>query len=831
MAAATSTAPAVARRIALGPSERLVVRDVSVDDDGTTFTRYARTVAGLDVINGDLVVRRRPDGTTEVVVRASDAPVAPAGTTPGVAASAAAARAVASVQGATRADRPPRLVVVAGQKSARLAWESVVVGAGGSVHEQVYTDAADNTLLARWSRVQADRGSGSSLYLGTVPLDTYRTIAPAGGYQHVMWDRLHGGHRTLDGRNQEDYSFPDAFVDADNVWGNGTTSDRASAAVDAHFGAATTYNYFLNAHGRDGTNGSGSMPYSHVHAGAPGGRYFFTGTYSPDCGCVLYGDGNGVTRPMVSLDVVGHEMTHAVIRSTANLNYSGESGALNEATADIFGTLVEFSARHPNDNPDYLLFEKPYGNASPAFLRRMDNPSLDSTDPNRQSRNCWSSGIGGIDVHYSSGVGNHFFYLLAEGSGAKRVNGVDYNSPTCNSSVVAGMGRQLAGRVWFRALTNYMTTTTTYAGARTATIRAASDLFGAGSAQCQQVEAAWSAVGVAATSTQCAGATPPSSTTVNSYYTQLFNAGGDNAGCADWSGGDGTQSIRLPSGKRAWFFADTYLNAPSQRPGGFNRSVVNNSVVVQSGSSLRTITGGNTCRERDSSIPFWDRYAKTPVADASGGYYWTGDARVVGTNVVKFYYRVVNTAASFAVTETAVASIPLSTLESATAMTVTPTRIAARNTPEGRPIIWGAALLDAGGYTYIYGWGGKDNTHSYLYLARSAPADVGNPARWSYSTGGDRWSALGGLSSAAPVSADPNFSVEAGFSVSLIEGAYWLVQHDGRVYGAGPIVAHPAAQPWGFTAKRVVLYNPPEFPYGAANKYQVVYEARAHGRR
>lgn len=161
-------------------------------------------------------------------------------------------------------------------------------------------------------------------------------------------------------------------------------------------------------------------------------------------------------------------------------------------------------------------------------------------------------------------------------------------------------------------------------------------------------------------------------------------------------------------------------------------------------------------------------------------------------------------------------------------MTVTPTRIAARNTPEGQPIIWGAALLDAGGYTYIYGWGGKDNTHSRLYLARSAPADVGNPARWAYSKGGDIWSPLGALAEAAPVSSDRNLSVEAGFSVSLIEGAYWLIQHDGRVYGAGPIVGHPAAQPWGFTGKRVVFYSAPELPYAAANKYQVVYEARAH---
>jgi Zn-dependent metalloprotease len=207
---------------------------------------------------------------------------------------------------------------------------------------------------------------------------------------------------------------------------------------------------------------------------------------------MTYGDGDGVSYgPLVSLDVAGHEMSHGVTENTAGLTYSGESGGLNEATSDIFGTMVEFFAANPNDPGDYLIGEE-FDLKNHTGFRRMDNPISDGSSPN-----CWSSNTKNLDVHYSSGVGNHFFYLLAEGSGAKTINGVAHNSPTCNGSTITGIGRDAAQKIWFRALTVYMTSGTTYSGARTATMNAARDLYGAGSAQQNTVAAAWSAVGVA----------------------------------------------------------------------------------------------------------------------------------------------------------------------------------------------------------------------------------------------------------------------------------------------------------------------------------------------
>jgi Zn-dependent metalloprotease len=179
-------------------------------------------------------------------------------------------------------------------------------------------------------------------------------------------------------------------------------------------------------------------------------------------------------------------MSHGVTSRTANLTYNGESGGLNEATSDIFGTLVEFYSNNPSDPGDYLIGEELYKSGNKA-LRYMYKPSLDG-----KSKDCWAKTLKSLDVHYSSGVANHFFYLLAEGSAPASGPA----SPTCNGSSVTGIGKDAAGKIWYRALTTKFTSLMLYAGARTGTIAAANELFGAGSPQATAVAAAWSAVNV-----------------------------------------------------------------------------------------------------------------------------------------------------------------------------------------------------------------------------------------------------------------------------------------------------------------------------------------------
>src|SRR5699024_10100833 len=288
-----------------------------------------------------------------------------------------------------------------------------------------------------------------------------------------------GDGETCDMNNTE--SSCETFTDDDNTWGDGTNADRASAGVDAHFGAAKTYDYFTEVHGRNGIFGDGSGVPSRVHYGNEYVNAFWDGQQ------MTYGDGAGNENPLVELDVAGHEMSHGVTENTAGLEYAGDAGGLNESTSDIFGTMVEFYADSPEDTPDFLIGELIDINGDGTPLRYMDEPSKDGS-----SFDCWSEEVPGSDPHYSSGVGNHFFFLLANGSGEREYG----NSPTCDGSTVTGIGNEKAAAVWFKALSEYMVSTETYAQAREHTVQAATDLYGADSAEVTAVEAAWSAVSV-----------------------------------------------------------------------------------------------------------------------------------------------------------------------------------------------------------------------------------------------------------------------------------------------------------------------------------------------
>jgi Zn-dependent metalloprotease len=463
--------------------QSLSSRSVSTDADGTTHVRFDRTFKGLPVVGGDLVVHTDKAGGWRGVNAASTS-VRVASTTPTVAAAAAAHTAAGTADFTVRTSTPTLAVYAYGP--ARLVWKTQVDGIGA--HQEpagkvVFVDARTGAVVDQWATEINDAGTGNSLYLGTVTVQT-----TASGGQWNMTDATRGGARTEDGNNGSTSSTTGTlFTDADNVWGNGSTSSRQTAAVDADFGVGATWDFYKNTFGRNGIKNDGKGARSLVHVGSN----WVNASWSDTCFCMRYGDGDGVSYgPLVSLDVAGHEMTHGVTSATAALAYRRESGGLNESTSDVMGTMVEFTANTTGDPGDYLIGERfALGSAKP--LRYMDQPSKDGA-----SANCWSKTVGSLDVHYSSGVGNHLFYLLSEGSGAKSLNAVSYNSPTCNGSTVTGIGRATAAAIWYRALTTYWTSSTTYAGARAGMLTAAKDLYGAGSTQYNATAAAWSAVNV-----------------------------------------------------------------------------------------------------------------------------------------------------------------------------------------------------------------------------------------------------------------------------------------------------------------------------------------------
>ncbi|WUO16367.1 M4 family metallopeptidase [Streptomyces sp. NBC_00289] len=481
---AKAAAAGTARRLDLGSGEKLVVKDVVQDVDGTTHTRYDRTYAGLPVLGGDLVVHVNDGSTT--VSAATESDLAVPSTKPAVNATTARHKALTTAEKAdaerATVGEAPRLVVWAVAAEPVLAWETVVEGVqrdGTPSELHVVTDAASGKTIQKYEGVHT--GTGTGQFNGPVPLGT--TLS---GSTYQLLDGDRAGHRTYD-LNQGTSGTGTLFTDDNDVWGDGTPANRQTAGVDVAFGAAATWDYYKDVHGRNGIRNDGVAAYSRAHYGSN----YVNAFWSDSCFCMTYGDGSGNTHPLTSLDVAAHEMSHGVTSATAGLTYSGESGGLNEATSDIFAAAVEFHADLPADVPDYLVGEKIDINGDGTPLRYMDKPSRDGS-----SRDYWSSTLGSVDVHYSSGPANHFFYLLSEGSGAKTVNGVSYDSPTSDGAPVTGIGIGNAERIWYRALTTYMTSSTNYAGARVATLQAAADLFGAYSDTYLAVAGAWAAINV-----------------------------------------------------------------------------------------------------------------------------------------------------------------------------------------------------------------------------------------------------------------------------------------------------------------------------------------------
>jgi Zn-dependent metalloprotease len=520
---AAVTGPAVDRALAairqnpaptrLSTADAFKARSVTVDRHGVEHVRLDRTYQGLPVIGGDLVVHSRA-GVFKSASLTQAKPIT-IGTTPTVTSDAAIT--AAGVKFGTKFDAVPtaRLVVYARRAAPRLAYDVLYVGKakdGTPMRMHYYVDALTSAILDKEDAVHTGTlpgdttpsttpaiGTGRSLFAGVVPLNTQFNATRR---LYELKDSTRGNTSVTDIGNGYRGNGT-LVVDGDNKWGNGAMSDRVSTAVDAAYGFAKTWDFYKDNFNRLGIYGDGKGAFGAVHYSLNYSNAF----WNDDCFCMAFGDGDGVnTRPFTAIDVMGHEMTHGVTHATAGLIYNSESGGLNEATSDILGTMVEFYANNPQQPPNYLIGEALFISGNNA-LRAMFKPNLDGISPDcypsatNPSNGITLSNFKAMDVHYSSGVANHFFYLLAEGAvvpadwGAGTPANLGPSDLVCNGNVgLAGIGRAKAQQIWYTALTVYMTSSTDYAGARVATMNAAADLYGAGSTEQNAVAAAWDAV-------------------------------------------------------------------------------------------------------------------------------------------------------------------------------------------------------------------------------------------------------------------------------------------------------------------------------------------------
>ncbi|MFZ1496129.1 MAG: M4 family metallopeptidase, partial [Saprospiraceae bacterium] len=296
-------------------------------------------------------------------------------------------------------------------------------------------------------------------------LDASRSMFNAG--QSSFPDNPVGGILTLNANNSTTNSLNISHVtSSNNSWNN-------TKAVSAHYNAGIAFTYFKNTFNRNSINGQGGSIYSIINVRESSSQDMDNAFWNGEA--MFYGNGDqAFSHPLArALDVSGHEMSHGVIQSTANLTYQGESGALNESFADIFGAMI--------DRDDWRMGEDVVNPSvfSSGALRDMQNPHNGGSSLNTpgwqpqhyNERYTGSEDNGG--VHINSGIINHAYYMVAN-----------------------NIGKEKAEQIFYRALRDYLTASSKFIDARNAVAQAAAAIHGTNANEVTICNNAFTSVGI-----------------------------------------------------------------------------------------------------------------------------------------------------------------------------------------------------------------------------------------------------------------------------------------------------------------------------------------------
>ena len=460
-----------------GANDSFVQRQV-ISSAGLQYVPYERTYKGLPVRGGDFVLVLDGAGNVKANSVAQDSAIGELATTPKLTSAAAAnvakgqLKSVSNVEGTS-------LVVYALGGEPRLAYETTLTGTGAEGYSRltVHVDAQSGAVLKSTEHVM--HGTGTGAINGPNPL-SIRTRTGGSGF--LLSD---SATTNMPCQNATGNA---TFTGTDDVWGNGSGTDRETGCVDALFGAEKEKDMLSSWLGRNGMDGAGgAWP---IRVGLNDLNAFYDGTQ------VQIGH-NQAGAWIGAMDVIGHEMGHGIDDHTPG----GISGSgTQEFVADTFGAATEWFANEPAsaDPPDFQVGEE-INLVGSGPIRIMYNPSQIG-DPN-----CYSSSVPGMEVHAAAGPGDHWFYLLAQGTNP--TNGQP-TSPTCNSTTLTGVGTQTAITIMYNAML-MKTTGASYLKYRTWTLTAAKNL----DATCNlfnKTKAAWDAVSVPAQAADptCTGGSP-----------------------------------------------------------------------------------------------------------------------------------------------------------------------------------------------------------------------------------------------------------------------------------------------------------------------------------
>ncbi|MFI0412279.1 M28 family peptidase [Actinomadura sp. 3N508] len=466
-AAATASADALiagnAADLYTGKDEKYIRTQVVGTPWDQYYVAYERTYRGLPVVGGDFVIATDGKGRVRTLSVAQNQQIT-VGTTPKVTEAAAAGHSRTALTKPDKADLKPRLVVHALAKP-RLAWETIVSGRDGDQpsRKKVYIDALTGKRFDAQETIQAGTGTGiwggPNLTIGTTQ----------SGSTYSMRDPNRAGMTCAD------FSGNRIFTGPDDVWGSTSKTDKESGCVDVMYSSAGFWDV-LKSFGRTGLRNNQWAP---ARVGLNAVNAYWNGTDSQ------FGH-NQRNQWLTSTDVVAHEFGHGLDNFTPG-GMSG--GGTQEFVGDVWGAVVEHALNNPNDTPDYTVGEL-VDLVGRGPIRNMYNPSQVNNDPN-----CYSASVPRMEVHKAAGPGNHWFYLLAEGS---QPGGGKPTSPVCQGGQVTGIGVMEAAKIFYNAMM-LKTSGTSYGRYRVLTLTAAKNL----DATCQsynKVKAAWDAVQLGAQS-------------------------------------------------------------------------------------------------------------------------------------------------------------------------------------------------------------------------------------------------------------------------------------------------------------------------------------------
>ncbi len=541
------------------------VRGSVASSSGIQYVPYERTYSGLPVVGGDFVVVTNGAGQVMFHSAAQSHAIGSLSTTPVLTSAKATSVASGQLRSVSKVEGSRLVVYALGSGPATLAWETTVDGTGSDGVSRLSVDVDARTGAVLHSQEHVEHGSGTGAWNGPEPLTINTTNS--------------GGTYSLSPTNISNMPCQDAannttFTKSTDTWGNGDATNRETGCVDAEYVAQGEFRMLSQWLGRNGMDGNGgAWP---IRVGDQEENAYYDGTQ------VQIGY-NSAGQWISAVDVLAHEMGHGIDDHTPG----GISGnGTQEWIADTYGASTEFFLNEPAPYavPDFLVGDQ-INLVGSGPIRNMYNPSLINNDPN-----CYDSSIPSAEVHAAAGPGNHWFYLLAEGSNPAG----GPVSPTCNNSTVTGgVGVENAIKIVYNAQL-MKTSASDYLHYRTWTLQAAKNLD-ATCAEFNTVKAAWDAVSVPAQSGDptCTAGSSGFSISVSPASGSANPGGSVTTTVATTLTGGSAQTVGLsasglPAGATASF------NPTSVTAGNSSQLTIATSASTPPGTSTITVTGTGT---------------------------------------------------------------------------------------------------------------------------------------------------------------------------------------------------------------------------------------------